>query len=491
MSPLSAFCKSVTSITCITLLLMLCNSGEASVEDAVVKIITISAAPDYYTPWSLRSSSSSTGSGVIISGNRIITNGHVIRNASFLQVKRNGQSRSYRARILHSAHDADLAIITVDDVSFFEGITPLELGSLPESQADVKVYGFPIGGNSLSVTKGVVSRIENVNYSHSGINLLGGQIDAAINPGNSGGPVLQDGKIVGIVMQGRRDADNIGYMVPAPVIDHVLRDLEDGSFDGFPGLGISTQSMENPALKEKYAMASDQSGRLVMRIIPGSNSAAALQAEDILLSIDGNIIADDGTITFRGFERTGFQHIITNHQIGDLLKLTVLRDKKVLKLEILLEDSLRDNRLVPLLDHLAKPRYYIYGGIIFMPLTGNLLARWGSQWRSRAPRHLVEYIYHNEPREDIDEVVIMLRILAADVNVGYHRHSNVVIDRVNGTQVRNMKELISAIENNSDTYTAFGNEKGSQIVLNHAQAQKEEAEILLLYKIDKKQSLEQ
>ena len=72
----------------------------------------------------------------------------------------------------------------------------------------------------MSITRGVVSRIEHDAYAHSSIELLAVQIDAAINSGNSGGPVLTDHSISGVVMQYLPDSENIGYMVPAPVVRH-------------------------------------------------------------------------------------------------------------------------------------------------------------------------------------------------------------------------------------------------------------------------------
>ena len=78
--------------------------------------------------------------------------------------------------------------------------------------------GFPIGGERLSITEGVVSRIEMFSYAHSQRCLLGVQIDAAINDGNSGGPVLRGGQLAGIAFQALESGENIGYAIPVPVI---------------------------------------------------------------------------------------------------------------------------------------------------------------------------------------------------------------------------------------------------------------------------------
>src|SRR4029077_15049312 len=115
----------------------------------------------------------------------------------------------------------------------FEGTTPLEIGELPNLQDVVVALGYPTGGDKLSITEGVVSRVEIIPYTQSARKLLAVQIDAAINPGNSGGPILKNGKLVGIAMQVMTNSQNIGYMIPTPVINHFLDDFADNKYDGF------------------------------------------------------------------------------------------------------------------------------------------------------------------------------------------------------------------------------------------------------------------
>ena len=119
------------------------------------------------------------------------------------------------------------------------------VGSLPNTQEEVLVYGFPKGGDTLSITKGVISRIEHEVYAQSNLPFLAAQIDAPINPGNSGGPAINNNNIVGIIMQTLLKSESIGYMVPPPVIKHFLEDIENGQYDGYTSLGVRTQNIEN------------------------------------------------------------------------------------------------------------------------------------------------------------------------------------------------------------------------------------------------------
>jgi len=125
---------------------------------------------------------------VIVEGKRILTNAHVVTYASQIQVQANHAGDKVAASVVAVAPEIDLALLKLDDESFFDSRPAVgRAGTLPKVKDTVMVYGFPTGGTSLSITKGIVSRIEFAAYSssQSGLRI---QIDAAINHGNSGGP---------------------------------------------------------------------------------------------------------------------------------------------------------------------------------------------------------------------------------------------------------------------------------------------------------------
>jgi len=206
---------------------------------SVVMIQIVKQPFDYTTPWKQSSISQGVGSGFIIEGKRILTNAHNISDVRYVIVKKENVAKKYPARVEFVGHDCDLAILKVADESFFDGTEPLTIGGLPPVNSTVETYGFPMGGTHISVTQGVVSRIQTDSYVHSGADEhLVIQTDAAINPGNSGGPVILDSNVVGVAFQGMQKADNIGYMIPSTVIYHFLKDVNDGKYDGFGSLGV-------------------------------------------------------------------------------------------------------------------------------------------------------------------------------------------------------------------------------------------------------------
>jgi S1-C subfamily serine protease len=155
------------------------------IRKSLARISNTAQEPNYKQPWLAGFTGSSSGTGWVVSKDRVLTNAHVVSNARFLTLEKESDPKKYIARVEHVAHDCDLAVLKVEDASFFNGTVPLELGSIPEIETEVSVYGYPIGGERLSVTRGVVSRIDFRPYAHSGIDShLTIQIDAAINPGN-------------------------------------------------------------------------------------------------------------------------------------------------------------------------------------------------------------------------------------------------------------------------------------------------------------------
>src|SRR5262249_36042458 len=193
--------------------------------------------------WTKHSPQEASGTGVVIDGKRILTNAHVVLYASQLFVESYQSSDKLPAKVEAVSPGIDLALLRLEDQSFFEKRPPLSrISALPEVKETVLVYGYPQGGSALSITKGIVSRIEFTGYNEgtSGVRV---QIDAAINPGNSGGPALVDGKMIGLIFSKLTQADNIGYIIPHEENDPFLKDVAHGTYGGKPP---QPQTLQDP-----------------------------------------------------------------------------------------------------------------------------------------------------------------------------------------------------------------------------------------------------
>jgi S1-C subfamily serine protease len=442
----------VRLLTLLALLPLLATGAFAADDDvfsSVVKITTTYQGANYSQPWKMLSQNTRTGSGCIIDGKRILTNAHVVSDQTFIQVRRAGSADRYVAQVQAVSHELDLALLEVPNDAFFEGAVPVELGSLPAIGDPVTALGFPSGGTRITITEGIVSRIERAYYSHSYFDNLACQIDAAINPGSSGGPVIADGKIVGVAFQ-TGSGENVGYVIPAPVVKHFLDDLADGRHDGAPALPCAWQVMENRQLRKQYGMGKDQSGILITSLAPLFEGEDKLQTKDVILAIDGYDIANDGTIAMRPRERITFRYAIDRKHVGDELPLRILRDGEEKDVVLRLTAPKTEyGHLVPRIRYDERPSYYVIGGLVFSPLTSNYYDAWDG-WAD-VPLALKRYYYvlRTRKNEEREQVLVLIDFLPDELNVGFNFEDNVVAE-VNGRKVNSLKELVAAFEENED-----------------------------------------
>lgn len=423
------------------------QDNTVEIRSAVVKIFNTSLSPSYYTPWKMQNHIRMTGSGAIIKDKMILTNAHVVSDSTYIQVQKENSPQKYDAHIVHIGHECDLALLTVDDPDFFTGTTELEFNQqIPALKSIVTTYGYPSGGQRISITEGVTSRIQVSNYIHSNqSSLLMIQTDAAINPGNSGGPVIQDGKIVGIAFQVNPDAKNMGFFIPMPIISFFLLDIEDGRFDGFSKLGIYWDRLENQSFRNYLGMTGDMSGIFISSTIEGGSAFSYLQSGDVILSIDGTPIGNDGSIPFAG-GRIMFSHLINKKQVGGNLQLEVLRNKQLENMNIPLKTY--NERIVTYTEYEELPRYFIYGGIVFQVLNREYLSIWRNWWYN-ADRELL-YIYSYSELDNLfrykEEFVIINIILPDPVNTYISNVNYKIVNKVNGKEITRLEDVIEAIK---------------------------------------------
>src|SRR5437868_9677126 len=282
------------------------------IQKSLVRITATEVAPDYRAPWNAGMLGRGVGAGFVIEGNRIMTNAHVVSNSRYLTVERDGDPNKYPAKVLFVAHDCDLALITVDSPNFYKNMLALKLGGIPELESTVSAYGYPIGGERMSVTTGIVSRIDFQLYTHSSIDQhLAIQISAQINPGNSGGPVMQNTKVVGVALQVYSGdvAQGVAYMIPTPVIQRFLTDIKDGHYDKYVDLGLTYSKLQNPAQRRYLGLQDDGRGVVVNTVIEAGSAGKVLKQGDVLLSIDDHPIGSDAFVELEG-GRAEFQEIV-------------------------------------------------------------------------------------------------------------------------------------------------------------------------------------
>jgi S1-C subfamily serine protease len=406
----------------------------------LVKIFVTKLPQNWKSPWRKPNQKRCTGTGFILPNKMVVTNAHVINGAISIRCRQHGQTQKARAHIVLKSHDSDLALLRIEDDTFWEkadGAQVVLRDDLPELGEAITVIGYPLGDHA-SVTKGVVSRC--VLYSYINI-----QIDAALNPGNSGGPAFDsEGRCVGVARAHTVNAQLMCYIIPIPVLSLLLMDFTNASeYSGMPSLGIRAQTLESAALRRQLSLNKSELngiGVRITKVLPFRNDDdSILQVNDVLVSINEKEVGQDGTVALRGKERIGFMHEVRCLRVGQPIKLKIIRQGQNVDLSLKLRRLIKKipsehdpNGCPP-----SGPQYCVFAGVVFVPLTTN--------WMKAVKMSLKSHPLLDAAldfQEGLDEQHIMLsHILSHDCNFGYHSVSKKIVSEINGIKPKNMRHF--------------------------------------------------
>jgi S1-C subfamily serine protease len=334
------------------------------VNPAVVSVVVTKDVPIYeqyyeqFNPWGMfgggfsipRTRESGTeerevggGSGFIDSEEGlVVTNRHVVSDNEARYSILMNDGKTFAVEVLARDQLLDIAILKINDLPNDTKLTHLSFGDSEGLKLGQSVVAI---GNALaefrnSVSVGVVSGLsrsiiatDELGRSENLDQVI--QTDAAINPGNSGGPLLNiNGEVVGVNVATSRDADNIGFALPAHVVKGVVESVKENGKIVRPFLGVR-YTMITPQLQEKNNISVDY-GALVARgeskdelaVMPGSPAdLAGIVENDIILSIDGEKLQEKDLAT-----------ILRSKKVGDVIKVMVLHKGEEVEKEIKLEE---------------------------------------------------------------------------------------------------------------------------------------------------------
>jgi S1-C subfamily serine protease len=430
--------------------------------DSVVKVTATVRYPNPLRPWTHAKSSDVAGTGVVISGNKILTNAHVVLYATEVHVQAGAGGDKVEAQVESIGPTVDLAVLTVSDKTFFDKRRPLPRAvKLPEVRDPVEVYGFPIGGSEMSVTKGTISRVDYGPFYEGTIGLIL-QVSAAVNPGNSGGPAVVGGKMVGVVFSRLHDAQNIGYVIPNEEIDLYLEDVKDGRYDGKPRDASWTQyqTLENPALRSLLKLDRKARGILAVPLRPRVKNNP-FQEFDLITRIGEHDVDNLGMVRLDNGLRIPFQGLIPRLARNNAVPLTVIRGGKPLSLSLPVTTA--NNRLLPKLRG-EQPSYFIHGPLVFSPAREEVVAT----YLRAHPSGLSPLLLRGSdrvrfPGEEL--VVVTAPMFQHKIARGYSDPIGQVLREVNGTAVKNLRHLVELLRDNKDEFLKFRFQEGAEVLV--------------------------
>jgi S1-C subfamily serine protease len=438
------------------------------VENSVVKIFSTLRRPDPYKPWAKATPQDVTGSGVIIEGKRILTNAHVVGYASQVQIQASQDGDKVGATVVAVARGMDLALLKLDDESFFDKHPALPRASvLPDVREQVFAYGYPVGGNSLSITKGIVSRVEFVTYSFGNAGLRV-QIDAPINPGNSGGPVIAGDKMIGLAFSGMVNAQNIGYVIPNEEVELFLSDVADGRYDGKPLMHDTVQTLENPVLRQYLKLDKSVEGAVVQH--PARSDAGyPLKEWDVITRIGDYPVDNQGMVKLGPNLRVRFQYRVQHAAKNGKVPLTIVRGGKTMQVEVPVGGP--RPLLIPDLNG-GYPSYFVYGPIVFSRATAEYLSVVSANAvalnaLSFNASPLVTRRGEAPDARHEELVVVSSPFFPHKLVAGYSNRMGAVVESVNGVPVRSLRHLVALLRDLKDELVVirFDQREGETMVL--------------------------
>jgi S1-C subfamily serine protease len=454
------------------------DDAESKIRDSVVKITVTMRGPELTKPWTKHSPSEASGTGVVIEGKRILTNAHVVSYASQIFVEGNQSSEKLPAQVVAVSPGIDLAVLKLEDESFFDKRTPMpRTTTLPEVKETVLAYGFPQGGSTLSITKGIVSRIEFTGYNE-GVSGVRVQVDAAINPGNSGGPALIDGKMIGVVFSKMVRAENTGYIIPSEEVDLFLKDVADGHYDGKPAWHEPLQTLENDALRTFLHLDKKTQGMVVHSPNP-ADPKDPLKPFDLITKIGDQEIDNTGMVKINDRLRLKFQYLIQKLAKDNKVPLTVIRQGKTMKIDLPVKPH------YPALIEPLKgtyPSYFIYGPLVFLPVTSELASAFGgaSSMLAIIGSPLVTRRIDYPKFEGEQLIIVPSPMFPHKIGKGYDSPQFKVIKEINGIRVKNLRHMVEILRDSKEKYTtiSFDDRQSETIVFDHKEALAATEEVL-------------
>ena len=263
--------------------------------------------------------------------------------------------------------------------------------------------------------------------------------------------------LVGMMMGYDRDSQE-GTVIPVPMIEHFLKDALDGKYEGFPTLGVSWTSLRDPNLREEFR--APKSGGILLTRVNGRGTAgrAGLKEGDVLLSVDGFVLDEDGNYQDSLYGPTSVGNLIrTRPIVGSPAKFHLSRDGKEMDLTGTYDRRARDEIAIPTLQFDVAPRYVVIGGLVFQELTGAYLQEWGDKWSERAPQRLVQlFSFQQEMNLDPSKKVVFLsQVLPSSIAMGYLQLSGLVLSKLNGQEIDGLKSLAALADGAKDRNVVF------------------------------------
>ncbi len=453
---------------------------------SVVMVLITKQSYDFESPWKKERIKKSISNGCIINNKYIITDAYSLVNHVLVEVIKHGGSEKVPATVLLTDYHRGLALLTVKDSSFFKDTQSVQLAhkqSVEGKKVVIKKW------ESDKMFRSYISEVQKttIRYYDPFCPVLVHHIHTIMGSGGDGEPVFINNRLAGITVS-YSSSKKITYTIGVDTIEHLMNDYFYKKNQGVPIFWIDYVAIDGDRYLRNYlGLTKKDTGIFVSKITSLSSGFASIKSGDVILSVNGTNIDDNGDYHSRYYGKMKFYGLITlNNHVSDIIKMTIIRNKKQMNISFPLESLKRKKIMISQLVYDRAPEYLIYGGLVFQNLSEQYLKTWGTHWAKKANKRLLFYynrfLMHQKNKSQ-NKIIVLNKILPAEVNIGYQSKKYVILEKVNGIDVKDLNHLQNLLKKSMSQYIRLSFLGGYSIILHRLETEQSLKTVLKKYNV--------
>ncbi|MEY2527949.1 MAG: hypothetical protein QOJ05_39 [Verrucomicrobiota bacterium] len=464
-------------------------------ELSLVRVNVTGQPYDYVRPWQKRAPFTKRALGAVLPQGRVLVTADLVANQNYVELERAESGDKTAANVVVIDYESNLALLEPADQKFLEGLVPLQL-ALDTVVGDRLAAWQLESTGALVVTEGLVTTIQMTRYPADLGQFLTYRISISMQYRDNSYtvPLVKNNKLAGLLLRFDQRTQVVDA-IPAPIIAHFLKDAEKSPYQGFPSAGFGFFPTRDPQLRKFAEQTGKAAGVYVTSVDPNSPAAkAGLQVGDIVIGLGSNEIDQNGNYVDPLYGKIEFTNLITARAFaGDTITVHIQRAGKPMELPFVLEHRNVNDYVIPPYNMDRPPLYYVLGGLIFQELTRQYLREWGTNWVKDAPQR---FVYKDRFQSELypegnRRVVVLTQVLPANTTIGYDEIAYLTVKKVNGKEVKSLKDLAEAVKEPVNGFITIETEEDpKQIALEAAQVDAEAAALQQNYGLPSLQRLE-
>jgi S1-C subfamily serine protease len=448
----------------LALLVPLCCSAKAAAPAAAAHNLTASVVRLNSTiqtwsagqPWEKNPPTSRRALAAIVTPQQVLTTAEMVADATYLELESPDGTRTAPAKVIAVDYEANLALlgpVSADEgAKLFANAKPLAIATPPSIGQTLDIYQVEDNGVELR-TVGTLQSIDVTATFLPGHNFLTYLVKASMQSAASSFtvPVLRNGELIGL-LSSFNAKDQICEVSATDIIARFIKQATAGAYAGFPSLGVSVARTEDPSFRQWLKLPDDAGGIYISSVRKGSAAAAGVEKGDVILAIDDHPIDRRGYYQHPKYGSLGWGNLVRGESsIGDVVTISLIRGGQPLTVKATLTREEDNTRLIPTYTFGKAPNYLVKGGFILQELTLPILREFGEDWSARAPLNLLDVYENPEKFQDRAERIVFLSgVIPTPATIGYDSLRNLIVRKVNGKDIRDLKSAIAAFKGNSN-----------------------------------------